>query len=33
MNVIMQTFDNKSINDFGNRWCKREGVDDNALKE
>ena len=20
-------------NDFGNRWCKREGVEDNALKE
>ena len=21
------------MNDFGNRWCKREGVEDNALKE
>ena len=22
-----------ALNDFGNRWCKREGVEDNALKE
>ena len=22
-----------TLNDFGNRWCKREGVEDNALKE
>ena len=22
-----------AFNDFGNRWCKREGVEDNALKE
>ena len=21
-----------ALNDFGNRWCKREGVQDNALK-
>ena len=21
------------MNDFGNRWCKREGVEDTALKE
>ena len=21
------------MNDFGNRWCKREGVEDNALEE
>ena len=21
-----------ALNDFGNRWCKREGVEDNALK-
>ena len=21
------------MNDFGNRWCKREGVEDNALQE
>ena len=22
-----------ALNGFGNRWCKREGVEDNALKE
>ena len=22
-----------ALNDFGNRWCKREGVEDDALKE
>ena len=22
-----------SLNDFSNRWCKRENVDSNALKE
>ena len=22
-----------ALNDFGNRWCKREGVEDNALQE
>ena len=22
-----------ALNDFGNRWCKREGVEDNAFKE
>ena len=22
-----------ALNDFGNRWCKREGVEDTALKE
>ena len=22
-----------ALHDFGNRWCKREGVEDNALKE
>ena len=22
-----------ALYDFGNRWCKREGVEDNALKE
>ena len=22
-----------ALNDFGNRWCKREGAKDNALKE
>ena len=22
-----------ALSDFGNRWCKREGVDDTALKE
>ena len=22
-----------ALNDFGNRWCKREGVEDNDLKE
>ena len=22
-----------ALNEFGNRWCKREGVEDNALKE
>ena len=22
-----------ALNDFGNRWCKREGVEDNSLKE
>ena len=21
-----------ALNDFGNRWCRREGVQDNALK-